>query len=145
MYRFAAILLLSVLPACVVGYSSTNEPLDPELVQKLVPGKTTAKEVVELLGAPTEVVQLGRSSAYRYDHTVTKAAGLILVVVILGNLDSRADRLWVFFDEHAVLTHLGSTFASHHTQYAMPWEDVHEPEDNASRDLERKGLQGKQP
>jgi hypothetical protein len=46
----------------------------------------------------------------------------------------------VFFDEKDVLTHYGATFATHRTQHAMPWEDVYEASDNASRDALRPGL-----
>jgi hypothetical protein len=46
----------------------------------------------------------------------------------------------VFFDENDVLTHYGSTYGTHRTQYAMPWEDVHEAVDNDSRDQDRPGV-----
>lgn len=138
MLRSSAILLLSLLcSACVMGRGSENEPLDPQLIERLQPGKTTAKEVVDLLGAPTEVVQLYKRSAYRYDHVTTKYAGLILLVVNFGNIDARTDRLWVFFDENQVLYSVGKSLTAHRTQYAMPWEDVHEKVDNDARDAER--------
>ena len=41
--------------------------------------------------------------------------------------------------ERDVLTHWGASFATHRTQYAMPWEDIHEPADNDSRDAGRPG------
>lgn len=134
------VLALFCTPGCVVGRFDENEPLDPELVRRLVPGQTNSKQVVELLGAPNDVVQLAKRTAYRYDHRQQKAAGLILIVLNFANLDARTDRLWVFFDENQVLSHFGATFASHHTQYAMPWEDVHEAEDNAARDADRPGM-----
>ena len=86
------------------------------------------------------MVQLGRRTAYRYDAAIAKGAILILVVANFGNFDSRSDRLWVFFDEKDVLSHYGATFGTHRTQYAMPWEDVHEAADNDSRDAERAGV-----
>jgi len=46
----------------------------------------------------------------------------------------------VFFDERDVLTHYGATFATHRTQYAMPWEDVHEASDDDARDRDRPGV-----
>ena len=48
----------------------------------------------------------------------------------------------MFFDEADVLSHYGASYGTHRTQYALPWEDVHEPEDNAARDAERPGLAG---
>jgi hypothetical protein len=133
-------LCLFTAPGCVVARSDENEPLDPEIVRRLVPGRTTSKQVVELLGAPNDVVQLAKRTAYRYDHRRQKGAGLILIVLNFANLDARTDRMWLFFDENQVLSHFGATFASHHTQYAMPWEDVHEAEDNAARDEDRPSM-----
>jgi hypothetical protein len=95
--------------------------------------------VVEKLGAPTDVVQLGKRSAYRFDATRQKSTVLFLLLINFANQDARSDRVWVFFDEHDVLTHCGATFGTHRTQYAMPWEDVHEASDGASRDADRPG------
>lgn len=129
-----------LLAACAIGRQAVNEPLDAEAVARLQPGVTTARHITEALGAPTEVVQLGRRTAYRYDATTTKAAVFFLVVLNFGNLDARSDRLWVFFDENDVLTHYGASYGTHRTQYAMPWEDVHEASDNAARDAHRPGV-----
>lgn len=143
MLRFPCLLLLAVLPACAIMRQETNGPLDATVVRSLQPGTTTAREVVDKLGAPTEVVQLGKRTAYRYDASCTKGAGFFLIVFNMLATDTRSDRLWVFFDENNVLTHYGATFAVHRTQYALPWEDVHEPEDNAARDAERPGVVAK--
>jgi outer membrane protein assembly factor BamE (lipoprotein component of BamABCDE complex) len=142
MHMLRSVLLLAVafVPACAIGRQDTNDPIDATVVARLEPGRTTAREVVELLGGPTEVVQLGRRTAYRYDASTTKSAVLFLVVLNFGNQDTRQDRVWVFFDENDVLTHYGSTYGTHRTQYAMPWEDVHEASDNESRDQERPGV-----
>jgi hypothetical protein len=139
--RSALLLLVLLLPgACAIGKQETNDPLDAAAVASLQPGVTTARQVVERLGAPTEVVQLGKRTAYRYDAGITKSAGLILIVFNMFAQDTRSDRVWVFFDEHDVLSHCGSTFAVHRAQYALPWEDVHEDSDNAARDAGRPGL-----
>jgi hypothetical protein len=95
-------------------------------VGELRPGVTTAKQAVEMLGAPTDVVQLGRRSAYRFDFSNRKRAGLFLIVLNLINDDTRADRAWLFFDENQRLTHYGATFSGDAAQYAMPWEEIHE-------------------
>jgi len=134
------LLLLPLVSACALGRQTRNEPLDPLLTEHLQPGVTSAREVVGLLGGPNEVVQLGRRSAYHYIAENTKTTGLILVLFNMFHQDTRTDRLWVFFDEHDVLSHWGATWGTHRTQYALPWEDVHEPEDNAVRDAERPGV-----
>jgi hypothetical protein len=125
---------------CAIASQDTNEPFDAEAIRRFVPGTTTARQVVESLGAPTDVVQLGRRTAYRYDATSTKSALLFLLLINFGNQDSRSDRLWVFFDDKDVLTHFGASYGTHRTQYAMPWEDVHEAADNESRDAQRPGV-----
>ena len=115
-----------ILPACLVSRNTVNEPLDEALIAQMRPGETTAAQVVELLGAPTEVVQLGRRSAYRFDATTTKQAGLFLLVVGFLNADTRSDRLWAFFDEQHLLTHYGATLTAGDPEYALPWEDVYD-------------------
>lgn len=138
--RLLLLLPLFSTAACGIARQDTNEPLDAAVIRGLQPGKTTARDVTERLGAPTEVVQLGRRTAYRYDATSAKSAVLFLLVINFGNQDTRSDRLWVFFDENDVLSHYGATFGTHRTQYSMPWEDVHEATDNESRDAERAGV-----
>ena len=116
---------LLALNSCFLSRSTTNQPLKPALFAKLEPGKSTAREVVDLLGAPTEIVQLGGRSAYRYDFTTLKRSGLTLIVINFLNEDTRADRAWLFFDAHDTLTHMGTTFEGAKPEYAMPWQDIH--------------------
>lgn len=116
--------MLLLASSCVISREYVNEDLDPARLDELVPGTTTARQVVEILGAPAEVVQLGRRSAYRYEHVQEKLTGLTLVfVVFFLNSDTQSDRLWVFFDETDVLTHVASTFEADEAEYAMPWVD----------------------
>lgn len=124
MRHLTLLLVLALLPGCFLARSTVNEPLAPEAVNRLEPGVTTAAEVVRLLGAPTEVVQLGRRSAYRFDATTSKRTGLWLLVVFLAGSDTRSDRVWVFFDEAGVLTHVGSTFDNDDPRYSLPWNSV---------------------
>ena len=118
--------LLPGLPGCFLARTTINEPLAHQAAAQLQPGVTTAAEVVALLGAPTEVVQLGHRSAYRFDATTSKRTGLWLVVVLLSNTDTRSDRIWAFFDAEGVLTHLGTSYDGDDTTYALPWSDVHD-------------------
>jgi outer membrane protein assembly factor BamE (lipoprotein component of BamABCDE complex) len=124
MPRHLALLLvasaLSLLPGCFFSSRELNQHLEAASFTRLEPGKSTAKEVVEVLGAPTEVVQLGHRSAYRYDYTRTKEAGLWLLVLFLHGTDTQSDRAWVFFDEKDVLTHVGTTFQADQAEYAIP-------------------------
>ncbi len=117
---FLLLLLLPFASGCFARHSHLNHDLDQEAVAALQPGVTTAREVMKLLGAPTEVVQLGHRSAYRYDHTQEKSVGLFLLVIFLNGEDLKSDRVWVFFDGNDVLTHVGSTFEAEDVSYDVP-------------------------
>jgi outer membrane protein assembly factor BamE (lipoprotein component of BamABCDE complex) len=134
-----AVLLSLSSTGCFFGRAVVNEPLDAAAVARLQPGATTAAQAVDILGAPSDVVQLGKRFAYRYDHSVEKSAATWLLVFAVYNSDVRQDRAWLFFDENGVLTHAGTTLAAHRGQYAFPWEDVHEADDHAARDARRFG------
>jgi outer membrane protein assembly factor BamE (lipoprotein component of BamABCDE complex) len=124
MNRIVLPLALAVLlPGCWLNRRQTNAPLPVDSVRAIETGSTTAGEVVDLLGAPTEVVQLGRRSAYRFDHTTEKGALMWLGVVVVGNNDTRQDRVWVWFDENDVVTHVAGTFQAADAEYSMPWSE----------------------
>jgi outer membrane protein assembly factor BamE (lipoprotein component of BamABCDE complex) len=128
---------LLFLTACFVGRTSNNEPIDRTAIAQLEPGKTTSQQVVESLGAPADIVQLGRRSAYLYKHSIERNTGLLLIVVGLYNEDTRSDRVWVFFDENGLLTHYGSTLAADRAKRAMPWSEIYEDQqggEDASKD-----------
>jgi hypothetical protein len=114
---FAVLLLL---PACVYSQGNRHQLLDPELIEALEPGESTAQDVVTALGAPTEVVQLGRRSAYRYDASVSKQVGLVLIFLALHGSDTQEDRAWFFFDEDGLLTHRAATFAAGNAEFSLP-------------------------
>lgn len=119
--RYAILLLtLLVLPGCFLNRSRINRPLEPAIIASLKPGTSTAADVVTLMGAPVEVVQLGHRSAYRYDYTLEKQSGLFLIVLGLRGVEREQDRAWFFFDEQDVLTHVGATFEADTARYGVP-------------------------
>jgi len=118
------LLALLLLPGCFLSRETTNEPLLRDLIEGLQVGKTTATEAAEILGAPSEVVELGDRSAWRYEHVVSKTAGFTLILVTFVNDDRRADRCWLFFDAKDVLVHVGTTLDAADARYAMPWQDI---------------------
>ncbi len=120
---FAAAALLVITPSCFVSRDKLNTPLDHVLVAKLVPGTSTADDVLDLLGAPSEVVQLGRRSAWRYDYSQGKRAAFTVFIVTLVNSDIKQDRVWVFFDEDDTLTNVGGTYEAKDAEYKMPFQD----------------------
>lgn len=113
-------LLPLLLPACALSHATSDEPLDPAAIASLEPGRTTAAEVVARLGAPKQVVELGQRSAWLYEHVAEKQAWAWLILLGLRGVDIQADRCWVFFDEHDILTHAGSTLQAADAEYDVP-------------------------
>jgi outer membrane protein assembly factor BamE (lipoprotein component of BamABCDE complex) len=125
MRQLLAVLLAAVsLTGCFLSRERSNEPLQKSQIDSLVIGTSTATQVADELGAPTEVVQLGKRSAWRYDFTTTKTSGFTIIVVSFLNTDRRSDRCWLFFDQYDVLRHVGTTLDAEDTEYAMPWQEV---------------------
>jgi hypothetical protein len=131
------LLPLLLLSGCFLGRFSENEPLDEDLLAEFVPGRTTAGDVTSRLGPPVRVVALDVRSAYLYEFSENKSAGLILLLVNFVNSDQRFDRLWFFFDSRDVLTHFGTKLSSHRARFAMPWVNTHTAARNAKADAKR--------
>ena len=104
---------------------TVNAPIERADIDKLTPGTSSARDVVAVLGAPSEVVQLGTRSAYRYEFTTTKRGVLFIFILGFYNEDTRSDRVWLFFDSNDRLTHMGATLEAAETEYALPWYDIH--------------------
>lgn len=119
--RILPLLLLPLLSGCLVSKTSSHAALDAEAVGAIEPGTTTAQEVLDLLGAPNEVVQLGKRSAFRYDHSIQKQSGLFLIIIALRGVDTQQDRAWIFFDEQGVVSHAGATFEAEQAEYDVPF------------------------
>ena len=117
----AALLSLSLTPACFLSRSHINQPLAEGAVAELIPGQSTADDVLNVLGAPSDVVQLWKRTAWRYDHTESKNSMLVLFVLNLGKTDAKQDRVWVFFDEYDTLTHIGGTFEADEVSWGLPF------------------------
>jgi hypothetical protein len=133
-----AFLSLLILPACFLGQTSINEPLDHRLVESIEPGATAA-QVVAKMGAPDEVVQLGKRIAYRYSYQVDKGTGAYFLLLALYSEDTRSDRVWFFFDENQVLTHVGKTFRSHRASFGTgpSYDDATNQAADAERGLSK--------
>ena len=118
-----ALLGLLLLPSCFFARTRLNEPIESAREVNLPPG-TPAAEVVAVLGAPQQVVEIGDRSAYRYEFAQTKRAGLSLIVLTMINEDTRSDRVWAFFDREDRLTHLATSFEADGTRYKLPFQRV---------------------
>lgn len=121
--------LLALLPACLyVGVDTRLGPrLSPEVVARIVPGRTTMGEVLALLGPPNEYKRPELTAALLDDRTRLEGAlaaahraedvftwqadqvdgdGTVLLLLNVFRVDSRSDLLVVFFDEAGVVVDL---------------------------------------
>lgn len=117
-----AILILAT-PSCFFSRTRVNPSIDPAAYGKLTAGTSSQEDVLRELGAPADIVQLGNRSAWRYEHTRSKTAATWLLVLALRNIDTTQDRVWAFFDEAGLLTHIGATFEGEEAAYKFPFED----------------------
>jgi hypothetical protein len=115
-----AVALWLVPSGCFISRSRSNPALSPDAVSRIVPGASTAEDVTRLLGAPNDVVQLGRKSAWLYEHTVEKQTAAFLVLLGLRGVDTQADRVWVFLDETGNVTNVGTLFQAAEAEYDLP-------------------------
>ena len=118
---------LGTQAACTFGRRTVNTPIHRKKLQEIQIGKSTAKDVTRLLGAPAAIVRLDEyRHAYLYEYVKTKATVYFFILLVFGNVDERAERVWVFFDEKQIVSHIGKSFDAEKTEYAFPWEDIHE-------------------
>lgn len=114
------IIVAAVAGCTVLGKTKEYQPFDPEGLKEIVPGKTTAREVTRLFGAPVEVIKLSNGNAYFYKRAVTKGTALWLFLITLGNFDTKYDRLVFFFNSEDILTHYGVSLNADKASYALP-------------------------
>lgn len=120
MTRFLVILaLITPLGSCFMGQATLDQDLDPQAIAQLQAGTSDANDVVRLLGAPNQVVELGDKSAWLYQSRNTKQMGLWLLVFGAYGEDSQTDRCWVFFDASGTLTHFGASLHADQAEYSL--------------------------
>ena len=117
-----SLFILVLCTGCVVlGKNTEFQPLDPTLLEPLVPGQTKAADVSKVLGAPSQVVELSNGNAYIYRRSVTKGTGVWLVLVSFVNGEEQHDRVVFFFDKNDLLTHYGVSLNAGKASYGFPF------------------------
>jgi outer membrane protein assembly factor BamE (lipoprotein component of BamABCDE complex) len=74
------------------------------VTEQLVNGQSTRRDVLALLGPPSQVIALDGESALYYLFERAQGEGLILLVYNRMQIDTRYDRAIFFFDQDDVLT-----------------------------------------
>ncbi len=111
----------SILGCGVMGRSKNFRPFEENTLTQVTPGKTTASEVTQLFGAPSQIVKLANGNAYVYERSLSKGTGLWLVLITFANYDTQYDRIVFFIDKENIVTHYGSTFKMGTAAYEMPF------------------------
>jgi len=96
-------------------------PFDAAKLDKLTVGKSTAAQVTEMLGPPSNIVKLSNGNAYIYRRSLSKGTGLWLLIVSFGNYDKHYDQIVIFFDKKNIMTHYGITLDAHKAAYGLPF------------------------
>lgn len=75
-----------------------------DVTKHLVPGQTSRKEVLRLLGPPSQVISLEEETVLYYLFERSKGSGVILLVYNRMEINTHYDRAILFFDANDVLT-----------------------------------------
>ena len=102
----ALVLLTSLLGACAQFESKRGVEVNWQdtVTNELINGTSTRKDVLTLLGPPSQVIALGGETALYYLFEHSEGEGLILIVYNSMRINTRYDRAIFFFDERDTLT-----------------------------------------
>jgi len=106
MLRIAlALAAAAALSACVNTSSKRGVPTAWKKVgaNAFVEGETTRKDVLELLGPPSQILSLGDETAFYYMLERTNGEGVILILYNDRTETTSYDRAVFFFDRDGVL------------------------------------------
>jgi hypothetical protein len=93
------ILSFSFLPGCVFVRGSVDEPFKDEDVALVHKGSSTRQRVAILLGAPVEILDVGRYEIFHYRRFDSKLGYLLF----LSRLNISSDHVYVFFNEKGIV------------------------------------------
>ncbi len=105
----------------VFGTNKDYHPFDPDALESIQPGITTATDISGLFGAPTSTVKLSNGNAYIYRRSVAKATLIWLVLLSFANYDTQVDQIVFFFDNNDLLTHYGASLNADKAEYGLPF------------------------
>ena len=99
-------LLIALTGGCVQFESKRGVEVNWQetVTEQLVNGQSTRRDVLEILGPPSQVRALENESALYYLFEHSGGEGMILIVYNRIRIDTRYDRAIFFFDENNILT-----------------------------------------
>jgi len=122
-----ALAVLAACPGCFFSRAKRHAPIDAEKLAEIEVGVSTIDDVVELLGAPTDILFSSREHdplrvfALEYAYEVTKSTGFTVIVLTFLNSDAKRDHVLVFFDDAGLVSAVGSTLAADRARYGLPF------------------------
>ena len=117
-----ALIFLSICAGCFAfGTNKEYQPFDAKQLASIQPGKTTANEITELFGSPTNVVEMSNGNAFIYQRSISKGTFIWLILFSFGNYDSQTDQVVFFFDNQDLLTHYGVSLDADKAKYDLPF------------------------
>ena len=101
-----ACLFAIILTGCVQYESKRGVEVtwQDTVTHHLVPGETTRKDVLALLGPPSQVISLEEESVLYYLFERSVGDGMILILYNRIEIDTHYDRAILFFNEDDILT-----------------------------------------
>ncbi|MEP5763596.1 MAG: outer membrane protein assembly factor BamE [Halieaceae bacterium] len=112
------LLCLLSLSGCVQFKSERGVEVawQDQVVASIKSGESTRKDVLELLGPPSQVISLQDETVLYYLFEKAEGEGVILILYNQFRIGTRYDRAIFFFDENDVLTDYSTRVHAHDDQ-----------------------------
>jgi SmpA / OmlA family len=98
-YLLSTTLVLAGAAGCAVTRGDLGAPFNNADISAVQKGRATQSDVVRLLGAPDNVIQLGHREVFHYYHYTLKHATFL----VLSRVNIASDELYIFFDRRGVV------------------------------------------
>jgi hypothetical protein len=101
-----AVIFISVLGGCVAWRSEqgVDNLWRNESFPAIQKGVTTQTEIIDLLGPPSQIINLEDQVTFYYLREEKHGKGVILILFNYTNVDIKYDRAIFFFDKKGILT-----------------------------------------
>lgn len=106
---------LGLLASCVQVKTKRGVEVawQSEVVDKLVKGKSTRQDVMDMLGPPSQIISLEDETVLYYLFEKAEGEGMLLIIYNRMEIDTRYDRAVFFFDKNNLLTDYSAKVHAH--------------------------------
>jgi outer membrane protein assembly factor BamE (lipoprotein component of BamABCDE complex) len=119
--------VLGASPGCgILARQQKEHRIDPAALGNIKKGMEKS-EVTNLLGAPQEIIFSNkehdplREHAYVYQYERTYYTAVSFAIINFGNMDTKKDRVMVFFDDAGRVDHVGASLHADEAAYNFPF------------------------